>query len=766
MSNRLHILLTVFLSMMLSNNIHAQGDFYEVSNIQSIELFFSDPLWDYHMDTARYGADGYTMADSVRINGISLGRSGVKYKGNSSYDSSKIKNPIHIELDHYGSQNYQGYTDIKLGNGYGDPSMIREVLSYQILGHYMDAPKCNFARLYINNKFIGLFSNTESINKAFLNRHFYENTGVFFKCNPIITPSPVTKCNLKYLGEDSLLYRNYYELKSSHGWKELITLCDTISNRGNGIESVADLDKLLWMLAFNTVFVNLDSYNGAFCQNYYLYQDKNGRFHPIIWDLNMSFGGFPFAGNGASSLGSLTVSNMQQFGILYHQNDAYWPLIQAVAGNTTFKKNYLAHVQTILEDFLLNDSAINMALSMQNLIDGVAQSDTNAFFSYTSFKSSITSNIQNGSYTIPGIGVLMNGRKQYLGNLSEMKLQAPQFDTLYSSSSIPRLGSQIFIHAKVSDVTSLNVFYRFNKSDIYTQALMYDDGLHHDGASNDGVYGIGIDMKGVTLEYYFLAEGLLANQYYPSRAGFETLTINANVKLPGYGQIRINEFMADNKSEDVDESGQTGDWIELYNNSNDTLYLDGMYISDDYEAPFKYAFPNAAYIAPKQFKVVWADHKKNTSRYWHSNFTLSSEGEQIILTDKQGLIIDSVNYGLQTTDKSQALCPDGGNRYYTDRTSSFHASNTIFCETGIDPIAGDRIHLWPNPATKSITVVSAYNIKTLTLYNHLGQAFEIAHGSDHEVFIDLSSFNNGIYTLRTIDEKHQIYHNTIIITGK
>jgi spore coat protein CotH len=38
----------------------------------------------------------------------------------------------------------------------------------------------------------------------------------------------------------------------------------------------------LWMLAFNNVFVNLDSYTGGFSQNYYLYKDENRRFNPVV----------------------------------------------------------------------------------------------------------------------------------------------------------------------------------------------------------------------------------------------------------------------------------------------------------------------------------------------------------------------------------------------------------------------------------------------------------------------------------------------------
>ncbi|MFM7666652.1 MAG: CotH kinase family protein, partial [Bacteroidota bacterium] len=117
------------ISSLFSIQIIAQN-FYDRSTVQTIEIFFGFTNWDTQLDAATT-TDTYVIADSVRINGVVFDSVGVKYKGNSSYNANNNKNPLHIELDHIiGSQDYQGYTDIKLQNGYSDPSMIREVLSY------------------------------------------------------------------------------------------------------------------------------------------------------------------------------------------------------------------------------------------------------------------------------------------------------------------------------------------------------------------------------------------------------------------------------------------------------------------------------------------------------------------------------------------------------------------------------------------------------------------------------------------------------------
>ena len=125
------------------STVNAQT-FYQVDSIQTIEITFTQSNWDYQMDTAKAGLEDYIVAAECKVNGVSFQNVGVKYKGNSSYRSNQTKNPLHIELDYINDkQNYQGYKDIKLGNGFSDPSFVREVLSYEILRNYMSAPLSN-----------------------------------------------------------------------------------------------------------------------------------------------------------------------------------------------------------------------------------------------------------------------------------------------------------------------------------------------------------------------------------------------------------------------------------------------------------------------------------------------------------------------------------------------------------------------------------------------------------------------------------------------
>ncbi|MFM7768198.1 MAG: CotH kinase family protein, partial [Bacteroidota bacterium] len=135
--------LTVLLLMTMFSALQsfAQPFLYDPAVVQDIRITFTQPNWDYQMDTAAVGSEGFIIAQLVTINGVAYDSVGVKYKGNSSFNVNNMKNPLHIELNYIkGNADYQGYTDLKLSNGFKDPSFVREPLSYEILRQYMHAP--------------------------------------------------------------------------------------------------------------------------------------------------------------------------------------------------------------------------------------------------------------------------------------------------------------------------------------------------------------------------------------------------------------------------------------------------------------------------------------------------------------------------------------------------------------------------------------------------------------------------------------------------
>jgi hypothetical protein len=72
-------------------------------------------------------------------------------------------------------------------------------------------------------------------------------------------------------------------------------------------------------------------------------------------------------------------------------------------------------------------------------------------------------------------------------------------------------------------------------------------------------------------------------------------------------------------------------------------------MTDDPNDPTKFVFPAGSTIVSGQYLVVFADTNTVTSGL-HLGFALADEGESIFLYDKNGVLIDSVEFGLQIPD--------------------------------------------------------------------------------------------------------------------
>lgn len=138
-----------------------------------------------------------------------------------------------------------------------------------------------------------------------------------------------------------------------------------------------------------------------------------------------------------------------------------------------------------------------------------------------------------------------------------------------------------------------------------------------------------------------------------------TLTLYA-AGNPVSAQVALNEIQASNGITIADEDGDFEDWIELYNYGNETVNLSGYGLSDEYDDPFRWVFPTVA-IGPGEFLLVWASGKDRTTpaSALHTNFSISADGEEIILTDPDGERVDELPPEPIPRDLSYGRVPDG-----------------------------------------------------------------------------------------------------------
>jgi hypothetical protein len=133
--------------------------------------------------------------------------------------------------------------------------------------------------------------------------------------------------------------------------------------------------------------------------------------------------------------------------------------------------------------------------------------------------------------------------------------------------------------------------------------------------------------------------------------------------------IVINELMPVNSTVVADQNGEYDDWFELFNLTSLTIDISGYYLSDNSSKVLKWQIPQGTFIQGNGYLIIWAD-KDTTQAGLHSNFKLSSLGEELILSKPDGTLIDEVIYPGQTLELSYSRFPDG--------TGAFRWQNPTF----------------------------------------------------------------------------------------
>ena len=698
--------------------------------VRNIEIFFNEPNWDNILDSYYANNIGERLiADSVIIDGEVDQDVGIKYKGNSSYNANNIKNPLNIKLDYINNgQSIDGYNILKLSNGFRDPSFVREVLSYEMAREYMPASKATYANVFVDGILIGLYTCVQSIDDDFTNEHFYERKGPFFKADN--TGLSVQGCMgqlgiLEYYA-DTNCYQRAYEMESTGDWAKLGGFLDTLNNHFTEVENVLDIDRTLWMMAFENLTVCLDGPINSIPHNFYLFKDNNGRFSPLLWDMNMAFGTFT---NGLPN--PVTNTDLQELDIFHNSNDASNKLTSQIFSSYRYKRMYIAHMRTILDEQFVNNNYSARASQLQQIIDADVVADPNTFYSYTDFTDNLNSSV--GVNPVIGISELMNDRITFLQNLPEFTTNPPTVSVLNSNSVLPHTTTNII--ANVQNANYVYLAYRFKFSDKFEKLEMFDDGNNGDGAAGDGVYGVTISVDARDVQYYVYAENATSGIFSPQRAEKEFHQIAV------VSGLVINEIMAANFSKVSDQDGEYDDWVELYNGGNTSINLEGFYLSDNENDLTKWIFPNTV-IQANDYKIIWCDTAGSSQTGLHTTYRLSADQEEVYLTDPSGVVVDAVHFVNMPTDVAYARVPNGDGVFIHQEESQDLNNQSVSSENNISHTS--KIRVYPNPSNSKIYILGTN--QKVEVYNMIGK---LVYGPDNTTTINISDWESGIYFVKS-----------------
>ena len=200
---------------------------------------------------------------------------------------------------------------------------------------------------------------------------------------------------------------------------------------------------------------------------------------------------------------------------------------------------------------------------------------------------------------------------------------------------------------------------------------------------------------------------------------------NLNAFSQDFSQLHISELMASNSASIEDIDGDFSDWIELYNPTAEDIDLEGWYMSDNPENLIKWILPKVT-IEANGFLMIFASGKDLRFSELHTNFSLSSSGEWVLLTRPDGKTVHFLmQFPVQYSDVSYG--------YFDEHLIYFNPSTP-----GTANIIGDFL----SPPT-----------------------FSVPHGLyDNSINLDINSVHQDVTILYTLDGSIPDLNNGTIYT--
>jgi hypothetical protein len=384
---------------------------FDSDAVHEIRLTFHQQSW---WDSLRVNFEGQDdpqyMTAEFEWGEIHFDSIGVRFKGNSSYSYPGVKKSFKLDINEYvEDQEIFGLDKLNLNNSFKDPSFVREKCCYELCDAVgLPTVRTNYAALYINDEYWGLYTLVEQFDQQFIESRFgADEEGNLWKAE---------HGTFEYLGPDADPYRSGYELENNEDaddWSALIHITDVLNNTPIGnlpdsLHNIVDVNSALAMLAIDLFAVNLDSYVGR-GGNFYIYnRNLDNRMIFAKWDVNEAWGVFSMW-----PIPPLQLMQLSPFWVSPNPND-HRPLAERLWEIDAFENIYLGHFRSLMAGKGHPDSLIARMESLRVLIQPFVYADVNKMFTNTEFDNALSMDIGAGPGRIPALEPFIRGRDTWL----------------------------------------------------------------------------------------------------------------------------------------------------------------------------------------------------------------------------------------------------------------------------------------------------------------------------------------------------------------
>ena len=345
-----------------------------------------------------------------------------------------------------------------------------------------------------------------------------------------------------------------------------------------------------------------------------------------------------------------------------HENNAERPLIQRLLSNPEWRARYLAHVQTVVDEWLDWKVLEPIIKEYQKLIDAEVQQDNKKLYSYQDFTTKTPADLKR----------FVVQRREYLSNHSELNKPVPKIISVeIESEASPVANQSVSVKATLDKsvaADSVFLYYSPDRYTVFNQVMMTKE-------MDSFVGDIPAFPAGTTVYYYVEANAVETHgttTFSPARAEPGAAQYRVSIPVLKESPVVINELMALNTESLTDPQGQYEDWLELHNLTNKTVDLTGMYLTDKIDNLKKWAFPENTTIPAHGYLLVWLDEDGKDESGLHANFKLSRNGETVMLVDtdiRDNRVLDNVVFEKQEKDVALGRWPNGSGTLKQLRTT-------------------------------------------------------------------------------------------------
>ena len=344
--------------------------FYERGKVQEIRLQISSlnlKKMNEALPERKYVSASLIWRD-IKIENI-----GVRYKGNSSSQpNQKHKRGYLINVKKFNKDNrFLKLRRIALDNGVQFGSLFSEAIVTDILRDLnIPSSRYNYAKLFINDDYKGIYGNVERIDESFIERHFGSSRGPLFKVH---MPGP--GANFSYVGNDTNQYKKGFEPKNKDAEKsfnELVSFIREIdkvdqTSYEDTLHKQLILDHFLKITAVMLFAGCFDQLTGWNPHNYYLYRNpKTDLWSYIPWDLDVGFADRAF--------GSIPVIDGW---------NAAWPIpggppkpiLENIVSNKNLLKKYRETASILLEKYFKPEKVHQKLNTLYSIIEDDLKKD-------------------------------------------------------------------------------------------------------------------------------------------------------------------------------------------------------------------------------------------------------------------------------------------------------------------------------------------------------------------------------------------------------